>query len=166
MNNGEIKTYDLYDIWYEPWWQTLWFKIVAGIGLFLLIAICIRLIRRWGNRTKLSNPGQEALAQLQAIDLRAYEEGDTHKIFYHRLTSILKKYLSERYKLELAGKTDHEAIALLQKSDFPADLCEQFRAIVQGAVFIKFANQDALYEHMRFDLKRGIDMVHTTLSKK
>lgn len=163
MVSPDIQVYELYDLWYQP----LWKHPYAIIGLMLIGSIVLYFIARWWQELRkrriIQDPWQEAISQLQALDLTLFHEHEMHKIFYSYLTAILKKYLSKRYQLDLNGKTDQEVVFVLANSGFPRDLSGHLEPILQGAVIIKFSNQDAAQDRMRYDLMHSIDIVRNTI---
>jgi hypothetical protein len=169
MDTRDIQLYELYDLWYTPFWKQWWvIGIIVTFCLFLITIalywwLCIRKIR-----VLVKDPWQEALDSLYAINLSLFEDLDHHRILYHELTNILKQYVSKLYLLDLQGKTDSEWLAVLASSQFPRDLQVPLRSIMEGALTIKFAHQDVAMEQMRFDIVRSIDIVRNTIptSKK
>ncbi|MBI2774686.1 hypothetical protein HYX58_01630 [Candidatus Dependentiae bacterium] len=160
-----IKLYDLYGWWYKPFWHQPAFYIPFGFVICALVLamliFLVRYIKR--SRKKVLDPWQEALNNLQKINLGLFEDQDTHKLFYGHLTRVLKTYLAKRYDLSLEGKTDQEVIEAVKHSALPADLQEQVRHLFSGAEIIKFAHQEGAGERMRYDLIRAIDIVRNTI---
>lgn len=166
MNTSDIKLYELYDIWYTPVWRQPWFKI--GLGIVGLMVLCL-VVFAWfkkKSRPKIKEPWQEALDSLYAINLKLFEEPEHHRMLYQHITAILKKYIGTRYSLDLASKTDHECLVIVAQSTFPSDLLAQLKSIMESAVTIKFAHQEAVMEHMRLDLLRSMDIVRNTIPQR
>ncbi len=161
--NG-IKIYELYGLWYEPFWKHPYFIIFLILFILLILTLFVWIIKKIKAKRKvIQDPWQEALTQLKALDLTLFQDQETHKIFYSHLTSILKNYLSQRYDLMLEGKTDQEVVMLLANSSFPSDLHNYLKPIMQEALTIKFANYYAAIERMRYDLMHSIDIVRNTI---
>lgn len=164
-----IELYELYGWWYQPVWYhplaRFFYWLLIGI---LIIATCFFVYRFFKKRAaqKLREPWQDALSELQAINLILFEDPETHKLFYAQLTALLKKYLGRRYQLLLDDKTDHEVIEHISSSPLPLDLQEHVRILFCGAQLIKFAHQEGAQDRMRYDLMRAIDIVRNTIPKK
>lgn len=160
----DIKIYELYSVWYDPVWYHIPWWSVFSIVLVICAALTLFFYRRYNAyRIKHVDPWQKALDQLSTLKPELFESAEHHKIFYTYLTGILKEYLSHRYGINLAGKTDQEVIDNMQSSEFPNDLLKQLQTVFQGAVVIKFSHQESAFDHMKFDLRRSIDIVRNTI---
>ena len=164
----QIRLYDdLYDLWYEPFWHKPWFIIFAGcLATVFLVGLIWLVIRSIKKKKKVLTPWQEALKNLMALNIASYEMPSRHKDYYQQLTGILKRYVSRRYGCFLASKTDQEVINALKETELAHDLQEQLEDIMQGAVFVKFANQQAAHEKMKLDLQRAQELIQKTIPKK
>ncbi|MGE0206562.1 MAG: DUF4381 family protein [Candidatus Babeliales bacterium] len=155
---------DLYDLWAASWWQQRWFWVLIGIMATLIAFGLFFLIKKFKQSKKTNqDPWQEALALLQMIDPEGFKDRLAHKDFYAQVTLILKNYLGARYDLALASKTDDEVIELVCSSSFPASLHDSLKEIFTGALFVKFANQDAAFQKMLQDLEASMKMVKVTM---
>jgi hypothetical protein len=167
MATSDIQIYELYDLWYTPIVKQWWFiGLIITICLVIIGALIFWIVRIKKSRHSIKDPWQEALDSLYAIDLKLFEDPEQHRLLYHTLTKILKKYISKRYSLDLEGKTDAECLTILACSSFPHDLQIPLRNILESAITIKFAHQEAILEHMRFDILRSIDIVRNTIPKQ
>ena len=160
-----LAMYELYDIWYEPFWHEPWFWYFVGFLGFILLGIIVWFcfVKKRKTKATVHVPWQEALASLKAINLDLYSDHLMHKVFYVELTTVLKTYLSKRYQLQLASCTDQEVAKIISKSSFPTHLVGPLERIVNGALVIKFANKDAAVEQMKYDLIRSIDIISQTI---
>jgi hypothetical protein len=159
----QIRIYDLYDLWYEPFWQKPWFIVLASVLSVMLLIGFVWLLMYYRKKQKsLLTPWQEALQDLENLVHENYNLPTKHKEFYQQVTAVLKKYLSRRYGCVLVSKTDQEIITVLAQTEFSQDLRQQLEEIMQGAVFIKFANQQAIKEQMKLDLQRAQELVRKT----
>jgi hypothetical protein len=161
--DNEIQITELYDLWYDSLLKHPYtIVLIAFLCLFIFILLS-KLYRRFKQKNIKQDPWQEALTALQAIDLSLFQDPDMHKQFYYHLTGIMKQYLAARYALPLESKTDQEVLAELRASGFPKDLVNYLEPILQGAVLIKFSNNQAIYEKMRYDLMYSIDIVRNSI---
>lgn len=163
----KIPMYDLYDLWYEPFWHKSWFWPVVMSLLVLLVCFIIWFVLSKRKQTVVvKTPWQEALDKFAQVDLEHFKDSSKHKQFYSEITLILKNYLSRRYGLILASKTEQEVIGVITSSEFPDFQLENLTAIFQGALFVKFANQNAAFQKMVHDLNVSKGIVESTIPQK
>lgn len=137
------QLYDIYDMVHVPWWQTRAAYGVAGaFALIVCGALLWIIIKKIRSRTKRLTVWEIALLDAQVLK----QFGTVHPddLYYLKLTEILKRYLSNRYALDLYGKTDEEMIQLLETASVPASLIEKTRVLLQESVMIKFAQLPAV----------------------
>ncbi len=165
----EIPLFDLYDLWYEPLWHKSWFWWLICLFVFSVIVLGVFWFirkRRAHKHGIEKTPWQIALERLEYIKLEDYNDPASHKLFYSELTAILKRYLTGRYDVHLESKTDEEVIIVVRESEFPKELLDRLSSIFHGALYIKFAHQDAAYQQMQHDLERSIDIITTTATEQ
>jgi hypothetical protein len=133
----------------------LW--IVAGlvVAALLLTALGIYLWRR-RKRSKdehLSiptiSPDQQAFVALDALAAEAGIEG---KVFYFRLSAILRGYIEGRYHVPAAELTTAELIPGTDRLGWPRSMNREFREFCHSSDPIKFADRPAQRETMVNDL--------------
>jgi len=159
----QLQMYDIYDVWYQPFWQQTWF-LVTGI---VVVLVLMSAIGYWlYNKQKAEivlTADEQALVRLYHLQSSTT---DSQKQFYSRLTSTLKQYLQERYQLLLSGTTDDEMLTLLKKNkDIPQEVETKIDAILQDVVLIKFADQKTVRGQMDKALKESIALVKETKEK-
>lgn len=146
MQEQKLELIDIYDITYQPWWLSMWFRVTLG---FIIGACAIALIyyvwKRYRPVVQLTYT-QKALHNLQILERQGFTDG---QLFYMRLTQVIKEYLHQRYELPLTDKTDSELIETLKKSSVVDQaVVKDVKDIFDGVMFIKFANQAAGKERM------------------
>jgi hypothetical protein len=165
MNMQEQGFYDIYGMWYVPFWQRPWFLwtgVVIGVGIATLISWYV--IRRYRARNKQRIPyWQEALNALGALKQQNIATVAQGSKFYAQLTVLLKQYLQQRYGFDVRGKTDDETIAVLERAQFNPQYLSQLKAILQGGLYIKFANMQAAQQQIEKDLTSAVNFVKTTI---
>lgn len=136
--------YDIYDFYYVPFWNN---NIFISFIALLLITLSLFLLYKFIKRKKQVpvTYWQTALIALESIDPRACSSKKEFKKFYFELSYTLKKFLEKRFNIKLENKTESEIEIYFKECGYieNAEL-EHFVNILQGAVFIKFANKDAL----------------------
>ena len=129
--------------------------LAAGIAA-ALVWLAIRFIRRrklsQGEEEIFVNPDPAhviALRELERLrDEKIWQSGEI-KLYYTRLTEILRQYLENRYHVYSLELTTSETLAALLKTGFRKDSnYELLRNVLTGADLVKFAKyQPAPAEH-------------------
>lgn len=161
---NEHGLYEVYDVWHVPFWQTkIFFYSMVVLGLIILSFTIWFVIKKF-KKQKKQMPWDSALQQLDALQQSdiSIENG---KEFYFTLTSILKKYLQDRYEYKLTHKTDAESIEYLEQNELLPNYLDDVRSIFSGIQIIKFANAQAAQEQMLNDLKISIMLVKKTVEE-
>jgi len=164
MNNGmtEQGLYDIYAQWHVPFWQTGLFYSICAILFFVLASpIVYFVIRHYRSKKVVLSPWDQALHDLDCLHRDTMGKVSEGKRFYGILTSVLKKYVHERYfdksikhdfLMDGVAHTDQEFVLWLQKYTIEPELIEQLREIFMGSMVVKFAREQAIQEQMEKDL--------------
>ncbi len=167
--NEKTGLYENYGLWHVPFWQTDKFKlavqICASLALLIVLALIVRKYISYRRRKKLPIWDQAllGLTQLKKDDKVTVAHG---KEFYLNASAMLKHYLQERFRYELLGKTDAEAIDYLQKQHFDEYILAELKALLQGSEIIKFANAQAAQEQIEHDYLRAVTIIQRTIPEK
>jgi hypothetical protein len=156
-----VELVDIYDYYYIPFWQTMWFKIsMAVLAAALITAFCI-----WWfvlRRKKPLTADQWAKRELAQLAVHKCTTQQDFRQLYFRLTEIIKGYLTRRYGWVLADKTDHELIAWLTEQQFDPTILDLLTQLADGAMWVKFANTSALKSQAETDVKTVHAMIDQT----
>lgn len=162
MQGNKQDFYEIYDYYTQPLLErksvqiTLFSTLtIAIIGLFFLFF----WLRR---RKKIKTYWELALQNLYTLKPEKCSSKNDFKNFYFALTSIFKKYLDKRYAWQTEMKTDAELIKHLESQNFNSNLLLQIQKILEGALWVKFANQEALKIQAESDLKTIIQIIEQT----
>lgn len=162
MQQEEPKLYDIYSVEYNPWFLQSWF-IYLVIGCAVL---CIGyLVYCWykARRKPVISYEKQLLARLEMLQKNDWSD---HKQFYIQLTSLLKEYLQYRFGKQFTGTTDTECLKLLRSDKFiPEWIVTRFEDLIDGLMFVKFANAQAAQERMQKDLESVRVIFHNTVNK-
>ncbi len=156
----QIDLYDIYDFYYTPWHQTLWFKIVTGLLIVITLGALIFLLMR--KRKKVLSPWEYAFKELDKLSLNKCSKQDDYKKFYFGMSRILKTYLHQKFNWNTENKTDDELIAWLKEQKINPDLITMLGTLSSSAIWIKFANVTALKTQAEADLKTVIMIIERT----
>lgn len=141
MNNHVF--YDIFDYYELPFYQTILgqFIIVTAILISIVFIIYLFLIHR---KKKTLLPWEWATKELQTLAVEKCITKEDYKKIYFRMSSILKNYLHKRFFWATIDKTDDELIQYLEQQKFDPSLLEMLKPLLEGAQWIKFANEDVL----------------------
>ncbi len=162
---NEKGLYDIYAMWHVPFWQTTQFYIAVSTICLIILSGIIWLFIRW-YRKKNAVPKtawENALDALQLLQQKKYLSKEEGKLCYFAMTSILKKYLATRFAYPLDGKTDEEMIFYLAKSTDQKMLADDLKEIIDGCLYIKFANAQAMQENITKHLEQSCMIVKKTI---
>jgi hypothetical protein len=157
-NKPEI--FEIFEYYYEPFYQTMYFKILMIVVIISLISLVIFVILR--RRKKIISPAQWAAQELAKLNIDSYNSKDDIKRFYYAITMIMKEYLFRRFGWLTLNKTDDELIPYLEKQHFNAELLEALKTMLQGSQVVKFANQDVIKTQARKDYNLAQDLIEKT----
>ncbi len=162
MQGKEQGFYEIYDYYTQPLLEIKSVRIALLLTLIIIITGLIFLFFWTRNRKKIKTYWELALQNLHSLNPGRYSSKNDFKVFYFNLTSIFKKYLDKRYVWQTETKTDAELIKHLKNENFNSDLLVQIQKILEGAAWVKFANQEALKNQAESDLKVVIQIIERT----
>jgi hypothetical protein len=152
---GQLQLFDVYGVWYNPWWHSVWFY---GLIIFIVSMIFAYFIWRYLRTEKKLTPEQEALQALFRLSSLNYAQEKTVHAAYFQLTMIIKSYLIAQYGLKLQDKNDIE-IAQELNGIIPENMISLLKEFFDRSFHIKFA-YDVVCQSM---LKQDIDMLHNLI---
>ncbi|MCK4651403.1 hypothetical protein KAT08_04480 [Candidatus Babeliales bacterium] len=157
--NGKVDFYEIYEYYYLPFYKTCNFKWFIIFLIGILIAIFSYLIIKFVLKRKKDkgiSASLWAIAELKKLDINKLLSKENYKKFYFDLTFIIKKYLHKRYGWFTENRTDEELIRYLKDKKFDSNLLGSLEKFISGALWIKFADQEAL----KIQAKKDLDLVH------
>jgi len=153
--------YEIYDYYTIPFYQTIFGKVLIGLCvIIILLALVYTLIAR--RKKKKQESWEWAQEELSRIKLDACKNKDDYKKFYFSLSRIIKKYLHKRFAWPTEDKTDDELLFLLQEKSLDPESLEMIKKISDGALSVKFANEDVLKIQAENDLKTTLKIIAQT----
>lgn len=152
MHEQKNQFVDIYDVWYQPWWQSFWWYVFFTVLACLIIISVVYYGYRRGWFTKKLSCDQQSLKNLNSLAGASYESSEKIYAAYFQLTLILKTYFAARYHLTLIDKTDLEIVSLLKTlvSEKYQPLLAEF---LQRAFTIKFAHDSISEQMLQDDIK-------------
>lgn len=156
--------HEIYGYYYTPLYQEPWFIILASlVVLGGIVLICYAIYKR---KLKNPTPWEWALKEINKLQLITYSSKNDYKKFYFSITTILKTYLEKRFSWDTQDKTDDELATFLQLHGFNNELLERLKKMLQGAAWIKFANEEAIKTQVDDDFKTAELIIKKTIPVK
>ena len=146
------------------------------IGLLIWIALAVLAVAviitlvwwLWRRRKKsleppsappLPAPEVEAFAALDAL---ATEDHADLKLFYFRLSAVIRRYVERRYDIPAAEMTTEELLPFMNRLDLETDMVRQFKDFCLRSDPIKFAGAMPDRGRLAHELAFGRDFVRRT----
>jgi hypothetical protein len=149
MNSTQSQLLEVYGVWYQPWWHSVWFY---GCLLSLAVVIFSYYLFLFLKRKKKLTPQQEALQQLYRLTLVNYTNDKALHEAYFALTMIIKKYLISSYAISLEDKTDIEIVPELH-GIIPENVISLLKEFFDRSFHIKFAYDVASVTMLKQDIE-------------
>ncbi|MFH1832284.1 MAG: hypothetical protein ABH827_05805 [bacterium] len=153
--------YDIEEYYYLPFHETLLFKILIIAGILIIGVLVGYYLFKRRYRKKITS-WQWALQEIAKLGLAQYTNKHDVKKLYFNLTGIIKQYLYKRYNWKIQNKTDKELVAFLLEKQFDPALIIDLQKMLEGAQWVKFANQDMIKTQVESDLKMAQKLVEQT----
>lgn len=162
MENTEL--YDIYGLWYVPFWQTNTFKyVVIGLGCVMLTFILWHLIKKYRAKKTQVPAWEQALQKLTAVKNKTLLSPEHCELFYVEITNIIKEYLQGRYQYDVHHKTDQELITFLRSKKFDTLLVDEVEAVLSGALVVKFAHEQVIKDQLEQDFNKTVAVIKRTI---
>jgi hypothetical protein len=132
------------------------------IATAVIVWYIIRLVRKMrmkkgGEAIEYVNPDPAHIIALRELEKlkeeQLWQKGEV-KLYYTRLSEIVRQYLENRFRIQSLELTTPETLSLLQKTGFRDDeLFRKLRTILTGADLVKFAkyNPDGSENDLHYD---------------
>jgi len=160
---NELGLFDIYKPWHVPFWHTTPFYVALALGILGLLILAWFVYKNYFRRAPLESSWQKALAAIERLRSNNKATAEHGKEFYYALTSILKRYMHERYGFEGREKTDQEFLQYLEEQKFTPLFMHDFTQIFEGSTIIKFANAAAAQQQIDRDLAAAISFIKKTI---
>ena len=165
--NLSNQFHDIYEFHFRPFWKhplfiTI-FVLVLIVGISYGIYSFLQFLKQKKEKTVELLPWEVALRKLDKLSVEDCQSKDDFKLFYFRLTEIIKTYLSRRFNWNVCDKTDEELTAFLWEIEFDSELIMKLEHALKGSQLVKFAGADALSNHAKDALNAGVFLVNKTM---
>ncbi len=161
QKQAQAVFHDIYGYHEVFFYQTIYFKLLLVLFCIIFFYGVYYLFKKRKKRKK--EPWDWALYKIAGINIEACETKKDFKKLYFDVTTILKQYFHKRYGWKTASKTDEELIAYLKKQKFDEKLLDELKKMLEGSVWIKFANQDVIKTQAQKDIKTSVAIIQKTI---
>lgn len=165
---------DIFDV-KPPMREPITFAEVApwvGVGLLFIgvvVLIVLYFVKRKQNKPflKIFKPAEPAhvlaLRELEQIKEQKLWADENQKLYYTKLTDVLRAYLEGRFAIDAQEKTSSEILAELQNTDFNfGSRFQQLQDLLFTSDLVKFAKHLPLINENEQYLNFSIDFVNST----
>jgi len=129
---------------------------------FILMYISIRkkIVKKKLNKTeylqfeKLSAK-EIALNELKILKKDNLIEANRQKLFYERISQIIKNYLKEQYNIEIDSRTSREIICQLKNMQFDYNLVKHIEICLNNFDFAKYSFYKISHKDMYLSLENA-----------
>lgn len=123
------------------------YLVLAFIVLQVLFAIVYILIRTLKQRKQGEKPAKQrtepphvtAIKELEKLNRQKLWQNHRHKLYYTRLTDIIREYIEERYHIGAMEMTSDEITEALKELSIGERSAVQIRRLLSTADYVKFA---------------------------
>ena len=156
----------------EGWWKK-YFITISFIAIIFLLWILYKNSNFFNSKEiKITPPIEKAIQALQHLDFEKLNSQSDYKLYYSKLTEIVKAYLEEDVKMDAVESTTNELIEKLKllkdagQLDISEETLKNFRSVLSTADLVKFAKSNPgseaavmdkkILESVLVDTKEGI----------
>jgi len=178
IDTTKASIYDIKEPLEEPWtFKEFLQKYYPFIIIALLIILLAYFLIKYFSRKKIKEekpiiiPKEEAhiiaLKELELLKEEKLWQNDRIKLYYTKLTNILRKYIENRYKISALEQTSLEIIhSLKQENEITKDDISKLKGILSIADIAKFAKVKPLANENDKCLKDAFLFVESTKKQK
>lgn len=122
------------------------YATIGLIGLAVLVSIIYFIASRYRKREKVEEnqrvkepPHVIAIRELEHLNNQKIWQNNKHKLYYTRLTDILREYLEGRYGVHAMEMTSDEIVDAVVGVNLPPKNFDELKTILKSADLVKFA---------------------------
>jgi hypothetical protein len=143
------------------------------VALIALIVIAVRLWRRWREKRALfikpaepDSPYIAALKELENIRKERLWQNNQMKLYYTRITDVLREYIEARFALQAMEKTSAEILTELIPAGIDKSDYNSLKELLEVADLVKFAKYIATESENENAIPAAIRFISSTAIKK
>ena len=173
ISEEELDLKDIKEVWsprfvlfdFIPFyvWIILLALICIGIGVYLFLKYYKRHPKQKEEIIVKIPPHEKALDELNKLNEdKLWQEGQL-KLYYTRLTDILREYLDSRFSINAMEMTSTEILTSLRSNKETKLVEKNMKQILEVADFVKFAKMSPLPEDNESAMRNAINFVELTI---
>lgn len=119
----------------------IWGLVIAALITLLVLYIIKRRknMPLFGKPTPADPPHVAAIKALEALHHQKVWQNNKHKLYYTRLTDIIREYMEARYLIHALEMTSDEILVVVEQFNLPQESNEELRRLLKIADMVKFA---------------------------
>ncbi len=162
ITENKDQLIDIYDIWYEPFWQQGWLNLFKMVFIVFIVGVLFYyLYKKYIKKQIVIDCAKVAYHDLDLLKNFHIATKRDSKDCYFSLSLIIKNYLGSRYHVILSKRTDKEVI--LHAANYMTDEnLELLQQILQGMVFVKFEHEVAATKKLEKDIAMVQEFIQNT----
>jgi hypothetical protein len=126
------------------WWTILWWSMgILGILALISLSILILIRRKRGLRKTAPKivipPYEEALKELEKLEAEQLWQKGEIKIYYSRVSDILRAYIQKQLGIPAMENTAEEVIESLMYENLPSEYFAKLKQMLRLSSLVKFA---------------------------
>ncbi len=153
------------------WREYLWIYVLGGIlllvMLFLIYWFVIRKQKKANITLAMPTPGvpthEWALKELKRLAAEQLPNQQQYKLFYTRLTDILRVYIERQFEVAAMESTTIELITALNRKRFDKTAIQSLETILLAADLVKFAKGQPALNEMEQHLQAAEHFILNTI---
>jgi hypothetical protein len=132
----------------EGWWKKYFIVISIGLMVFLLIIIFRQSNWFKDSKEEIIPPLEQAIKALKFLELTEKNNKQNYKLYYSKLTEIVKSYYEKEVKVDAIESTTNELLNKLEllkdsgKLDIGKETLNNFKSVLNNADLVKFAKSN------------------------
>lgn len=173
ISEEELDLKDIKEVWsprfvlfdFIPFyvWIILLALICIGIGVYLFLKYYKKHPKQKEEIIVKIPPHEKALDELNKLNEdKLWQEGQL-KLYYTRLTDILREYLDSRFSINAMEMTSTEILTSLRSNKETKLVEKNMKQILEVADFVKFAKMSPLPEDNESAMRNAINFVELTI---
>jgi hypothetical protein len=142
--------------------------LVYGLAVLAAAALAAVLVYLWKRRRRRLKGGVAPALPPDAVALSALDEladidGIDGRLFYFRLSAVLRRYLHERYGIPAPEMTTEELLPEMDRLGVDRDRATSLKQLFSDAEPVKYAGRFAVVDRMKKDLDLARNFIRETV---
>ena len=150
---------DIYDIHYQPWWQSYGFIIALSSGILVVLGVLLYWWMRRYAQTSCLDPVQRITMHMQELKHQHDQQRLSTPALYYELTRLLKEYVQLLTQENVYGLSDAQLSEYVRNAPALAEIAPELEHLMQGMYEIKFAAASLPHERIEQDILTAVALI-------